>query len=134
MTQTLKIHQAFVDTFINAAFGLPTAHENAPYDPVIGTAYAEIRVLDAGTQPFSMDSVTVRSDGLFRVLLNYPAEAGAIAAKTMADAIFAVFAIGSTVQYGGLECVITQQQIQPGYVDGGWYRLVLTMRYVCFST
>lgn len=130
----IEITQAFVQTFVNAAFGLGIAHENKPYKPTHGTPYAELIVFDAGSSAYAVDATTKRSDGLYRVILRYPTEVGAIVAKQMADTIFAAFAIGSTIAYNGVGVQIVQHQIQPGSAENGWYKLVLTMRYVCFHT
>jgi hypothetical protein len=125
---SVKIDQALVSAFIAGGFGLSIAHENAPFEPAGQTPYAEIKVLQnditAGTLSDTNDT-----DGVFRVLLNYPINTGAIAAKSKADQIFAVFKIGQRFSYGGVTLTILSNQRQPGIAEDGWYKLVLTMPY-----
>jgi hypothetical protein len=125
---SVKIDQALVSRFIAGAFGLPIAHENAPYTPTAQTAYAEINVLQNDTTAGTLND-TNDTDGVFRVILRYPINVGAIAAKTKADQIFASFRIGQRLIYEGVELTILGNQRQPGVAEDGWYVLVLTMPY-----
>lgn len=126
-----KIDQALISRFIAGSFGLPIAHENSPYSPVPGTAYAELLVLQNDTTPATLKHSN-ETDGVFRVLLHYPADTGAIAAKLMADTIFAQFKVGQRLTYSGVTLTITGNQRQPGYSENGWYKVVLTTPYRAF--
>ncbi len=125
---SVKIDQALVSTFISSAFGLPIAHENAAYSPIAGTAYAELMVLQNDRTAFTLAD-SDETDGVFRVILRYPVLTGAITAKTKADAIFAVYKIGASLTYSGVQLTITSNQRQPGVAEDGWYKLVLSMAY-----
>lgn len=132
----LAVDQAFVSAFINAAFGLPIAHENLPYTPTAGTAYAELLNIPTDATAYSLHS-TDEMTGLFRVILRYPADSGAIAAKTKADAISNVFKLGATVSYNATGNPATSARVvglqrQSGVAEDGWYKLVLTIRYRAF--
>jgi hypothetical protein len=127
----LKVDQAFVYTFVNEDFGLPIAHENLPFKPTKGTAYAEILVIQNDATAYSLNDSN-ETDGIFRVILRYPADKGAIPAKTMADSIFSAFGVGARVCYQG-DCVtVTSHSRQTGVSEDGWYKLVLTLRYKAF--
>jgi len=71
---------------------------------------------------------------VFRILLRYPTDKSSVPAKTKADEIFAVFKIGQRLTYDGVTVTIIGNQRQPGVVEEGWYKLVLTMPYKAFLT
>lgn len=128
---SIKIDQALLTAFIDGAFGLPIAHENIHYDPAPGTAYAEILILQNDTTPANLKSSN-ETDGIFRVILRYPVNKGAVPAKTKADEIFAAYKIGQRLTYSGVALTITGNQRQPGVAEDGWYKLVLSMSYRAF--
>lgn len=125
---SLKVDQALIQAFIDGAFGLPIAHENTSYQPTAGTAFAEIVVFDSGTEALSVADSDERI-GLFQAILRYPVDAGAVAAKTAAEAIFDHFSIGSRHTYGGQSVEITGHDRGPGRAVDGWYQIVCRMRY-----
>lgn len=130
---SLKIDQAFVQSFVDGSFGLPVDYENMPYTPVSGTAFAELIHL-----PNPIDSLTLadmnETSGLFRIILRYPADGGAIAAKTKAEQIMAHYPIGSSVAYSGQSATIRSVDRQAGIVEDAWYTLVVSIRYISFIT
>ena len=130
---SLAIDQAFIDKFVKANFGLSVAHENLPFQPTPGTAYAEIRLLQNDMTPFGLSSSNI-SDGIFRVILRYPLNAGAIAAKTMADTIFAAYPLGARISYSDTSATIASHKRAEGYPEDGWYKLVLSFGYRAFIT
>jgi len=124
----LELDQAFVQAFQNGAFGLPIAHENADYQPSAATAYAELIVLQNDETPYSLND-SDETDGAFRVLLRYPANEGAVPAKTKAEEIMDAFKIGTRVCYGGQCATVVNRRRQAGVGEGAWYTVVLTFRY-----
>jgi len=126
----LKVDQGLTNLFISSAFGLPIAHENAKYEPTLGTAYAEIFTIPNDETALSTDSDV--TDGLFRIILRYPVQGGAIAAKTMADTIFDVFKVNSYFYYDNQKIEIIGFSRDTGYHESGWYKLVLSIRYNAF--
>lgn len=129
----LKIDQALVSHFIGAGLSLPIAHENLPYQPEAGTPYAELLVLQNDITPYSLNDSN-ETDGVFRVILRYPVNGGAVAIKTKADEVFAAFAIGQRLAYDGQRLTIVSHQRQPGVAEDGWYKLVLTLAYRAYIT
>jgi hypothetical protein len=124
----VKLDQAFVQHFIDGDFGLPIAHENIAYQPVNGTAYAELRMLQNDITMLDLAHTNI-TDGVFRIVLRYPTGTSSIAAKTKADNIFAHFGLGSQVEFDGQAATIESHQRQPGVAESGWYVLVLTLGY-----
>lgn len=129
----LRVDQGLTNLFINSSFGIGIAHENAKYTPILGTAYAKIYTIPNDQTAFSCDSD--QTDGIFRIILRYPLQSGAIVAKAMADTIFAVFKVGSYIYYPdttGQKIEITGLSRDTGYHETGWYKLVLSIRYNAF--
>lgn len=124
----VKIDQAFVSSFIAGGFGLEIAHENLPYEPTTGTPYAQITTLQNDVTGYDLSSRDL-TDGVFRVILNYPAGSGAIVPKQKADEILTAYPIGSLVSYQGQAATIQSQQRQPGVAEAGWYSIVITLGY-----
>jgi hypothetical protein len=129
----VKIDQAFVSEFVAGGFGLPIAHENLSYDATEGEAYAEISVLQNNVTPLTLNS-SDQTDGIFQVVLRYPANSGAIAIKQKADEILNHFRFGKTFKYGGVSVKTTSLQRQPGINEAGWYKIILTIAYTAILT
>jgi hypothetical protein len=127
----LQIDQAFINQFIEADFGLPIAHENAPYDPVPGIAYAELICINNDFTPYSL-SGSLETEGIFRVILRYPLGRYSISAKTMADLIFAAFPVNSLVKYGASKSKVIKHQRNTGASEGGWYKIVVSITHKTF--
>lgn len=127
---SVKIDQAFIQAFQNGSFfdADQIAYENQQFNPTAQTAYAELQMIpnDVSSYDLSQNNLT---DGVFRIVLNYPYDSGAIAAKQKADAIFSSFSIGSKVNYDGQYAIVITQNRQLGVANEGWYRLVLSIGY-----
>ena len=130
---SIKIDQAFVQSFNNGSFGLPINYENMPYTPVSGTAYAELISL-----PNPIDSLSLldmnETSGIFRVILRYPIDGGAITPKAKAEEIMAHYPIGSSVAYSGQSATIRSVSRQAASVIDAWYTIVVSIRYISFIT
>ena len=104
-----------------------------PYTPVSGTAYAELINI-----PNAIDSLTLsdmnETSGIFRVILRYPIDGGAITPKAKAEAIMAHYPIGSNVAYSEQSATIRSVDRQAGVVEDAWYTLVVSIRYISFIT
>ena len=72
---TTKIDQAFINTYIDADLGLDIAHENTSFKPTAGTEYVELINIPNDTTPLSLND-SDQSDGLFRIILYWPADVG----------------------------------------------------------
>ena len=130
---SLKIDLAFLQKFIDDAYGLPIAHENLNYDPVAGTAYAELVNLPNDITPLSLKH-SDQTDGVFRVVLRYPVNTGAINIKTMADSILTGFKIGTVVTYSGQTATVTRTGKNRGINDNQWHTLIVDIFYRAFIT
>lgn len=129
---SIRIDKALISRFKTANFGLPTAYEGLPLTPSNGVAYAEVTVIPNNETAYSADD-TDETDGLFRIILRYPENEGAVPAKTMADTMFAQYKIGQRITYDGQEVEITGRQRAPGVREAGWYKLVLSISYRTFT-
>lgn len=128
---SVRIDQSLVNHFLAGDFGIGVAHENLPYQPVIGEPYAEIIVLQNDITPVD-SSHTNETDGILRVILRYPSDTGAMNAKRKADEIFTHFKIGSQIEYETQKLTIVRQGRAPGYSEQGWYKIVMTIGYRAF--
>ena len=130
---SLKIDLAFLQKFIDDAYGLPIAHENLNYSPVSGTAYAELHTLPNDITPLSLKH-SDQTDGVFRVILRYPANTGAINIKTMADSILSGFKIGTIVSYDGQKATVFKTNRNNGIHDNQWHTMIVDIFYRAFIT
>ena len=128
---SVKIDQALIQHFLAGDFGIGVAHENLPYQPVIGEPYAEIIVLQNDITPLDFGH-TNETDGIFRVILRYPSDTGAMDAKRKADEIFTHFKIGSQIEYETQKLMIVRHDRAAGYSEQGWYKIVMTIGYRAF--
>lgn len=126
-----KLDQAFTSAFIAGDFGLPIAHENMPFTPT--GAYAELVAAVNDITPYSLKTSN-ETDGVFKVILRYPVETGAITPKQKADQIMAAMKIGQKLTYSGQSLTITSHNRQPGAAEEGWYKIVLTLGFRAFLT
>jgi len=129
---SIKIDQAFVQDFIDAAYGLPIVHENLDYSPVAQTAYAELIMIQNATIAQSIADLN-EDTGIFRIILRYPLNTGAFTIKTKAEAILTTFKISTTHTYGGLISRVTRVNREPGVPEEGWFKMVLTVSYITFT-
>lgn len=127
----LAIDQAFISKFIASGFDIDVAHENAAYDPVPGTAYAELICINNDFTQYSL-SHSKETEGIFRVILRYPVGTYSITAKTMAENIFTAFPINSTVEYGTSKSKVTKHQRDTGTPEDGWYKIVVSVTHQTF--
>jgi len=130
---SIRVDQALINSFIAGSFGLPIAHENVAYTPTTGTPYAEITVFDAGSEAATL-STWDEVIGIFQVVLRYPVNTGAVAAKTKAEEIFSHFFLYSTHTYSDQSVQMTNGQTRGnGYSEDGWLKIVLRMPYRAFT-
>tara|TARA_Y100001951_G_C11275581_1_gene261690 strand:- start:638 stop:1081 length:444 start_codon:yes stop_codon:yes gene_type:complete len=143
----IKIDQLFTTALIAANTGLDIVWENGAnsiwggssystslgvYEPTNDRAYIEAFLLPNDITPYGLSS-TNETDGLFRCILRYPANNGAIAAKTKADEIMAAFPVGARLIYSGQKATVTSQARRQGTAtDENWYSLVLSFNYIAY--
>jgi len=127
----IRVDQALLTAFEAGAFDLPVAYENQAFNAT--SAYAQVLVLQNDVTALTMNN-TDQTDGVFRVLLNYPANTGAFAIKSKADEIMKHLRIGKRCHFSGVDVVIIGQQRQPGIAERGWYRVELSFAYQALIT
>jgi hypothetical protein len=125
---SVKIDQAFINTFIDSSFGLDIAHDNLSYDPTVGTEYAELINIPNDITAFTLDSSN-ETDGIFRVILRYPVNVGSINAKIMAESILTVFSVGTEICYSSQCAIVRAVERNKGIAEDGWYKIILTISY-----
>jgi len=143
---TIAIDQAFTSAMLAGGLGIDIVHENGAYSTWGGAAYtsvagvytpqpqrefAEIRTFPAGRAAFSLKT-SDEDVGLFQCILKYPADVGAITAKTKAEAVLALFPIGGTLTYSGQVVNIVSSNRDGGRTDGGFYQVVVRINYRAF--
>jgi len=129
----LAIDQAFIEKFILEDFELPIAHENASYEPIPGTAYAELICINNDFTQYSL-SGSQETEGIFRIILRYPVGAYSITAKQKVEEILAAFPINSIVSYGTSRSKVIKHERKTGVPEEGWYKLVISITHKTFST
>ena len=131
----LKIDQAFLTAWLttNSEFGLPTAYENQDFSADPELAYAEVFLIQNALDMLTINDMDETS-GIFRAILRYPVNAGAIAAKTKAQEIIDAFSIGTNVPYSGQSVIITKTSREKGFNENGWYKIVVSVQYIAFIT
>ena len=129
-----EIGKTLINSFDNADFDLPTKTENEIYDPVIGTAYAELIVLTNEKTAYSVKH-TDQSNGIFRIILRYPIGESKDTIKTKADEIFSVYKLHSIVTdtENNNYAEIVKQNCQEGVRETAWHKLVLDLYYQTFT-
>ena len=108
--------------------GSAYTHSQGVYTPDANREYCEIKVFPASTTPFSL-ATTDEERGLYQVIVKYPADTGAIAAKTKAEEILGLFDPNSGLTSGGQKVHIISKTRDGGRVDGGFYQIVIRVEY-----
>ena len=129
-----EIGKTLINSFDNADFDLPTKTENEIYDPVIGTAYAELIVLTNEKTAYSVKH-TDQSNGIFRIILRYPIGESKDTIKAKADEIFNAYKLHSIIvdQENNNYVEIIKQNCQEGVRETAWHKLVLDLYYQTFT-
>ena len=129
-----EVEDLLINSFDNAEFDLPTKTENEIYDPVIGTAYAELIVLPNEKTAYSVKD-TDQSNGIFRIILRYPIGESKDTIKAKADEIFNVYKLHSIVTdtENNNYAEIIKQNCQEGVRETAWHKLVLDLYYQTFT-
>jgi len=129
-----EVENILINSFDNADFGLPVKTENEIYDPVIGTAYAELIVLPNEKTAYSVKH-TDQSNGVFRIILRYPIGESKDTIKAKADEIFNVYKLHSIVTdtENNNYVEIIKQNCQEGVRETAWHKLVLDLYYQTFT-
>lgn len=110
----------------------PTAFENMPYVPVVGTAWQWAVLLWAQTENPTMGDEFLREVGIYQVMLNFPKSEGPDALGAQAAIIRAGFARGLTLEQGQVQVKIlrTPYLSPPIPTEGAWYSVAVSVPFV----
>lgn len=126
--------KAALETAVNAMTpSLPTAYENVPFMPVIGTAYQrlDIKFAEPGNQEYGGN---YQEMGVMYLTLCYPTDAGTGASDARVELIRQTFKRGSSFSNAGLSVVIERTpEKKPGFNDGSFYIQPVAIRFFANS-
>ena len=125
-----------LETRVNTVGGVfPTAFENTPFTPVVGTPWQAVALIPGQTQDPGQDSSVKREVGVLQVMLKYPKNAGAAAATQRAETLRAGFPRGLSLQEGNvLLRIFSSPYIGTAVPDGAWLSVPLTVPYTADVT
>ena len=112
----------------------PIAFENVPYDPVTGTAYVALAIVDGPAEQVSLgDGVAAlhRSVGTIEIDIYVPIDSGTNTGRTYADSIAAIFRTWSDTT-SGVHC--RSPNISKIGEDSGWYSFKVTVPFYMDNT
>ena len=98
----------------------PTAYENVPYEPIEGTSWVRITILNGEGRQLSMGDVgnnTHRYAGVIALQIFTPAGAGSDAGKELADLAAAVF---RNQRFDSIYCRVPY--ISGTSIEGQWHQ------------
>ena len=125
-----KIDSALMQAFVDGAFGLSTAYENVPFEPVVGAPWAQLFILPA--QPTANTLGAGGQDlieGLFQINLNYPIGDGAGLAKQKANEIREYFYAGRVFTYAAQDVFISSAGRGISQNIDSYYQIILTINF-----
>ena len=141
---SIKIDQAFTSAILSGGLALDVVHENGIYSEWGGAAYTskegpytpdqghiEITTFPAGTEPLSLNN-SDEAVGLFQAIIKYPVDTASIIAKQKAEALLALFPIGTAIIYDGQKVYPVSKNRDGGRVEGGFYQIVVRVNYRAF--
>lgn len=121
---SILIRAALESALAGMSPALATAWENVPYTPVTGTPYQAAFLLMARPAKMVMDQGIRREQGMLKVILRYPLNAGPSAAQARAELIRSTFYAGRTLSASGVTVTIDgTPEIAPAAVDGDRYAM-----------
>lgn len=131
------IIRQLLEVRLNALGGnMPTAWENVPYKPIIGTAWQKVNLLPAETDNPTMGpaegtgTALRRESGIFQVTLYYPVNEGAVNVASKAEALRTHFKRGTVLTQGAVRLTIdTTPSIGPGLPADGFFVVPVSIPY-----
>ena len=127
---SIAVIKKLLEVRLNTVGGIfPTAFENVPFTPVVGTAWQSVHILPGQTENPTFDSLK-REVGLMQVTLNFPQKAGAAEALARAELIRAGFVRGLSMVEGNVSVrILRSPYVGPAANDGVWYQVPLSVPY-----
>lgn len=145
---SIAIDQAFASAMLAGGLAIDLVFENGvwaywngsayvnkvgAYSPSTDRPFAELVVF-----PASKDALSIKDSdeavGLFQVIVKYPADVGAITAKTKAESVLSLMKVGQSITYQTQKVYITGHSRLGGRVEGGFYQIVVRANYRAFLT
>jgi len=145
---SIKIDQALDTALLTGGLAIDIVHENGSYstwggaaytstlgvyEPDANTAWCEAKSFPADKSAHSLAD-TDEGLGLYQVIVHYPADGGAIAAKTKVEAILALFGVGTVLTYSGQSVEILSNSRDGGRIEGGFYQIVVRANYRAYES
>ncbi len=109
---------------------LSTAWENADFDPVIGTPYQRVHLLPAPPVNPEMGGHLHTEQGIFKIVLSYPLEAGPAPASSRAELIRATFYRGRSFTASGVTVFVQNTpEISSGRAEADRWEVPVNIRF-----
>ncbi|MFM9829731.1 MAG: phage tail terminator-like protein [Sphingomonas sp.] len=114
---------------------LATAWENAPYSPVVGTAYQAVSMILARPADIELSGRIHREQGFLQINLMYPLDTGPNAAETRAELVRSTFYASRTFTASGVTVHIDgTPEIAPARVEDNRYMVPVRVRFYAHIT
>lgn len=132
---SLATIRAALETRLNGITSpLPTAWENVPYTPTVGSAWQRVRLLVNDPVDYAVTSDVIEQRGFLEVLVFYPQNAGTSTAATRAQAIADRFAPVQTLTSGGTKVeILGLSRIGTGIATDDWYAIPISVPWRSFT-
>jgi hypothetical protein len=110
------------------------AWENIEIDPSISTPYLRAWLMPGRTTTLTLGNQSwAEFPGVFQIDCLYPANEGWNSATVKADAIYNHFKRGTLATYNDVQVRIKESSVEPGDVDGIFYKKSVSIYYVAYS-
>lgn len=111
---------------------LPTAWENTPYEPTVGTAHQLVSLLYADARALEISGKWHEEPGLMQVTLRYPKNAGPAAAETRAELIRSTFRHGSEFTASGVTVTVSNVPSITPLPEEDWHTIAVRVPFYSF--
>lgn len=112
----VKIRRAFEKAIQGITPSIPTAWQNAPFDPVVDQAYQRVLLIYRNPDNTVLGDEYYREQGECNIFLSYPDKQGMLQVEERAELIRSVFPRGSTLTEQDLQVKLLRT---PGIQNGG---------------
>ncbi|GAA4652081.1 hypothetical protein GCM10023116_43650 [Kistimonas scapharcae] len=127
------VFSALNQHLISAGLGLPVVHENSD-PPKKPRAWLSAFFLPADTSGASLgDTGLDQTVGFYQVDISTPTGNGWAGLHGYADRLQRHFRLGTLLTFEGQSMQVTGSSRSPGRVEGGWYRLSLSIQWLAYT-
>jgi len=112
--------------------GFPTAFENSPFVPVVGTPWQWATLLPAQTEDPSYGDGFKREVGIFQVMLSFPKAEGPDNLQARGEILLQGFRRGTSLVQGNVAVKMIRSPYlgPPMPPDGVWYRVPVSVPFI----